>query len=87
MANDSGSRGYIILVTKSIGVKRRLSEVNGIIERRFMDRDENENRYGREGEKAILRGLIEEMHETGRLIGGRITPAEDRTVADLENEY
>ena len=86
-ANDCGSRGSINLITNSIGVKRRLSEVSGIIERRFTDGDENENRYGREGEKTIRTGLIEEMRETGRLIGGRITPAEDRTVANLEKEY
>ena len=88
--NESGSKGSIEFVTNNESVQKRLREVNGIIEHRFKNGDESENRYGKEGEKAILRGLIEKMRETGRLSGGirgKTTPAEERPVANVENEY
>ena len=75
------------MITNNKGVNRRISQVSGIIEHRFMNGDENGNRYGRKGEKAIIKGLIEEMYDTGRIRGGMVNPAEERSADNVENEY
>lgn len=62
-----GQSRDVTLMTNSEEIARRIEEVKDIIKDRYDKGDEGWDRYGREGERAILTGLVKDMQRSGRI--------------------
>ena len=75
--DKTGWTGSISVVTNSEDISKDISEVGDIIKMRHERGDDGEHRYSREGEKAIIRGLLSSLRGDGRMGGAGMTMAID----------
>ena len=65
--HEGGEEKGVNMITNARDIARCLDRVHGIIEHRYEHGDEEQDRYGREGEKAIIAGLLRTMRRDGRI--------------------
>ena len=71
---EGGDGGDISMITNVSEIKNHMEKLHDIIEIRYKNGGGGENRNGKEGEKAIIRGMFEAMSKSGRLANGHCFP-------------
>ena len=74
------------MITNVKSISRRGHEISDVVDKRQEKGDEGQGRFRREGEKAIIAGMLEQMVEDGRISISSAGPTVPQDIDHISEE-